>query len=167
MNCFTVDQECDITAICSVSCKNMDTALSMEKIVAEKLTELAKKDKSKSDTNVEVSLSNYITDDPEGAYSEMEVHYSYIEECEGTEGHKSYDWYEPDEPAEIYALDDDEKEKEMIDDIEKAFSKAGFDCLKVEVNDSQIDSLSKLYERAEQSNEPDADFLYESYRDDR
>ena len=126
-------------------------------------------------TSVEMEFTGF-TDDTGEAKTETEVKESpedffadFTVSVEGTqkgtyeEGCPSYNYYEPDDPPELEAYDEEDTITEITENVEKAFKEFGFEIDKsnIETDDgsrSWDSVIEELYEEPEPEYEPDYDY---------
>ena len=76
-------------------------------------------------------------DELDGVVAEITVNAEAVDNGIEHEGYQSHDYYEPDEPAYVEGLDDEEVSDEIMSSVEKAFEQFG-----VEVSDYEVDEFS-------------------------
>lgn len=101
--------------------------------------------------------------DPEEYFADITVTVSGTQNGTYEEGCPSYNYYEPDDPLELNAYDEEDTVSEVKDAVAKAFSEFGLETEKenIEVDDSSRSwdgVIEELYEEPEPDYEPDYDY---------
>lgn len=101
--------------------------------------------------------------DPEEYFADITVTVSGTQNGTYKEGCPSYNYYEPDDPPELEAYDEEDTITEITENVEKAFKEFGFEIDKsnIETDDgsrSWDGVIEELYEEPEPEYEPDYDY---------
>lgn len=174
---FDISRELGINMTVPVSAESflkLDDVEQAEATVAKAVENILNKS-DEFDTSVEMEFTGF-TDDTGEAKTETEVKENpedffadFTVSVEGTqkgayeEGIPSYNYYEPDDPPELNAYDEEDTVSEVKDTVVKAFSEFGLETEKenIEVDDSSRSwdgVIEELYEEPEPEYEPDYDY---------
>ena len=155
MGSFVEHRDCEVEMEIFTEVGSKEDA---EKLLSAVVDEFAK---TYPKSDLDISINEY---DEETQMVTYDVTYAETEVCWGDEGYKSRDWYEPDDPPYIDALDSDDKAREMAHDIEALFNKVGDKLMTaiadheiVNVNIPSIESMLEDHKNYEPDYEPDYD----------
>ena len=174
---FDISRELDIDMTVPVSAESflkLDDVKQAEATVAKAVENILNKS-DEFDTFVEMEFTGF-TDDtgevktetevkesPEDFFADFTVSVEGMQKGTYEEGIPSYNYYEPDDPPELNAYDEEDTVSEVKDAVAKAFSEFGLETEKenIEVDDSPRSwdgVIEELYEEPEPEYEPDYDY---------
>ena len=173
---FDISRELNINMTVPVSAESflkLDDVKQAEVAVAKAVENILNKS-DEFDTSVEMEFTGFTDDageaiteedakaNPEEYFADITVTVSGTQNGTYEEGVPSYNYYEPDDPPELEAYDEEDTITEITENVEKAFKEFGFeiDRSDIETDDgsrSWDGVIEELYEEPEPEYEPDYD----------